>query len=355
MIQKTTIAGGLKGVLCLATLLAGSAGSAQIYDNGGLSTGPTTSSGVAAPTGYTWSEAQSEAGNTTESNTTAGYSAIYNTANTVVYQLGDDFTVPEGEQWDIAQFEFFGYQTNFTGAGIPIDALRIQIFNGDPQFGGTPVAGNMTTNVLNVAASGDAMMYRIFNTTTPAPGTVQGLTRKIYRFVGDLNVVLDPGTYWVVWQVHATNDGALFVPPVTVPGIRGVEGANGKQNVVATTAVPALLGWSALIDGGNPAEAPDFSQEVPFKINGEVLLSVADNALSKRIVIYPNPVGSNLNVTMPAGAEASSMEITDITGRVVRRISTGFESINVADLAPGHYMLQVKAGKETAVKKFIKK
>ncbi len=354
MIQKITFS-GVKGMLCLVALLAGSSASAQIYDNGGLSTGATTASGVAAPSGYTWSEAQSEAGNTTESNTNAGYSAIYNTANTVNFQLADDFTVPEGEEWAITQFEFFGYQTGFTGLGLPIDALRIQVYSGDPQNGGTLVAGNMTTNVLNVNASGDALMYRIFNTTTPAPGTVQGTTRKIYRFVGDLVVTLEPGTYWVVFQVHAANDGALFVPPVTIPGVRGVVGANGKQNVVATTTVPAVLGWAPLVDAGNPATAPDFNQEVPFKLNGEVNLAVANNAFSAKITVYPNPVGANLNVSLPTEVMADSMEIIDITGRVVRKVVSGFESVNVADLAPGHYMLHIKAGNEIAVKKFIKK
>ncbi len=354
MIQKITFS-GMKGMVCLGALLAGSSVSAQIYDNGGLSTGPTTASGVAAPTGYTWSEAQSEAGNTTESNTNAGYSAIYNTANTVNFQLADDFTVPAGEQWAITQFEFFGYQTGFTGLGLPIDALRIQVFNGDPQNGGTLVAGNMTTNVLNVNASGDALMYRIFNTTTPSPGTVQGTTRKIYRFVGDLAVTLDPGTYWVVFQVHAANDGALFVPPVTIQGIRGLPGANGKQNVIATTTVPAVLGWAPLVDSGNPSTAPDFNQEVPFKISGEVNLAVANNSFSAKISVYPNPVGSNLNVSLPTDVTADSMAIIDIAGRTVRTITSGFETINVSDLAPGHYLLQVKSGNEVAVKKFIKK
>lgn len=43
----------------------------QIYTNGGLSTGATAGSGSAAPAGTTWSECQSETGNTTEANTNA--------------------------------------------------------------------------------------------------------------------------------------------------------------------------------------------------------------------------------------------------------------------------------------------
>ena len=89
MIQKTTFSRSLTGAFCLSAMLAGSVASAQIYDNGGLSTGAVTSSGISAPTGYTWSEAQSEAGNTTESNTNAGFSPVYNTAETISFQLAD--------------------------------------------------------------------------------------------------------------------------------------------------------------------------------------------------------------------------------------------------------------------------
>ncbi|NMD29923.1 MAG: hypothetical protein GYA79_09440 [Bacteroidetes bacterium] len=55
------------------TLFTGLAG-AQTYTNGPLSTGATSSTGTAAPTGYTWSEVQ--AGNTNAgfgANITAGF------------------------------------------------------------------------------------------------------------------------------------------------------------------------------------------------------------------------------------------------------------------------------------------
>ena len=48
--------------------------SALLYDNGGLATGATTESGVAAPAGSQWSEVQHNAGNLTEANTSAGFS-----------------------------------------------------------------------------------------------------------------------------------------------------------------------------------------------------------------------------------------------------------------------------------------
>ena len=80
---------------------------AQIYSNGNLSTGTSSKSGVTSPTSYTWSELQNDTSNTTETNKSTGFAGYFNTAATTDFQLGDDFTVPAGEQWSITSFDFF--------------------------------------------------------------------------------------------------------------------------------------------------------------------------------------------------------------------------------------------------------
>ena len=219
--------------------------SAQTYSNGGLSSGATSNSGVLAPTGYTWSEVQNQTGVTTVSNTLAGSGGIYNTANTSNFLLADDFVVPSGETWDVTSIEVFGYQTGYAGTTVPIDQLRVQIYNGDPSLpASTVVFGDLTTNRLNTTLSSDALMYRIFNSSVPSPGSPPGTTRKIWKFNGTAVVTLQPGTYWLVYQVHATNDGALFFPAVTIPGVRGLAGWNAKQRDTAGA-------WTNIVDAGN--------------------------------------------------------------------------------------------------------
>ena len=71
---------------------------AVIFDNGGLATGATSNSGVAAPAGTQWSEGQSNFGNTTESNTLNGVGCQLIGAATA-NRCADDFNVPVGQTW----------------------------------------------------------------------------------------------------------------------------------------------------------------------------------------------------------------------------------------------------------------
>lgn len=78
----------------------------QTYNNGGLSTGANSNSGVVAPASNTWSEVQNETGNTKESNSNAGIAAA---ATTTAFFVADDFVVPAGEQWNITEMQFYIY------------------------------------------------------------------------------------------------------------------------------------------------------------------------------------------------------------------------------------------------------
>lgn len=322
----------------------------QIYSNGGLSTGTTSASGVAAPSGYTWSEVQSEAGNTTESNTNFGFGGIFNNANTANLQLADDFVVPAGEEWSATNFEFFCYQTNYAGTTIPIDQLRVQIFSSDPSVAGAvSVAGDMTTNVLDLANSGEAFMYRTGNSVTPAPGTAPGTTRKLWRVRGNLNCTLTAGTYWVVYQVHATNDTNIFFPAVTIVGTRGLATWNAKQNTV----VGAVVGWVDVVDGGNPAAAPDFPQDMPFVINGTIL-STNKNDFDALVTLSPNPVKDMLTYSVPSNIVVKSAAIYDLNGKLVKEINGGSNEVNVSQLSVGNYILKLTSDTGVTSKKFIK-
>jgi len=328
----------------------------QIYSNGPLSTGISSNSGALAPAGYTWSELQSETGNTTEANSLAGAGGIY-TADEVNSVINtDDFVVPVGQVWNLNSVDVFVYQTTYTGTVPPVDQMRVQIFNGDPQFGGVPIAGNLTANVIDLPNSNDAQMLRIFNTTTPAPGIAIGSVRKIWKIRGTISATLPSGTYWVVYQLHSTNDDRSFFPPVTIPGTRGLAGWNAKQNVLASNAPGQQLGWAPLVDDGTPTTAPDFPLDFPFVINGTVTLGLSENSLQANVLVYPNPVKNQLFVVVPNGVNLYSCEISDNSGRVVKSLQSPNPvlEIDVADLSTGNYFLKLQSDNGMAVKKFIK-
>lgn len=55
----------MRKTLLFAVLIIADFTMAQTYDNGGLNTGASSKSGIAAPAGYAWSEVQNNTGNTT--------------------------------------------------------------------------------------------------------------------------------------------------------------------------------------------------------------------------------------------------------------------------------------------------
>ncbi len=302
---------------------------AQIYTNGPFSTGATSTNGTAAPAGFTWSELEVP-------NTSLGVGGIYNTAGTTNLTLADDFVVPVGQTWNVTAINVFGYQTGFVGTTVPpIDVLRVRIWNGDPtNAASTVVAGDLTTNRLNVANSPQAFVYRT--------ATVTGTTRRIWKYNANLVATLPAGTYWIEYQVHATNDAAAFFPPVTILGTLSDPTWNAKQSTAGV--------WANLADGGSTNLLA-----VPFEIIGT--LGVDENTFEASISLSPNPVRDILSISVPTNTIVNSYQIFDINGKMVNTFNSTTSSIseiNVSELSVGNYILKLNSDKGTASKKFIK-
>jgi hypothetical protein len=345
----------LKLQIVLVLILFSSNFYAQLYTNGNFSTGLISSSGVTAPTGYTWSEAQSDTGNTTECNRSAGFAAYFNTAGTTSFQLADDFVVPAGEQWDIASFDFFIHQNSYTGTVPPIDQMRIQIWNGDPSLPtSSVVAGDMTTNVYDPINFENTFIYRIPSSLLGSPVVTPNTNRKVWKVRGNLSITLNSGTYWVVYQFHSSTDASIFATPLTVVGSRGLPSWNAKQNFVANTSPTVVLGWANMVDIGYPDTAPDVQQELPFIIN-ETVLGNVENDFTSSIILYPNPATNQISISTSSNSyRIDTVEIFDTAGRKVKFVEYGNTSINISDLATGSYVMKVKSGVDEAVKQFTK-
>lgn len=331
--------------------------SQMIYSNGNLSTGTITKSGVTAPASYTWSELQNDTGNMTECNRSSGFAGYFNTAGTSVFQLGDNFVIPAGQQWNITSFDFFAHQNSYTGTTIPVDQLRIQVWNGDPSIPASAIlVGDMITNVLDTPNSdGNTFIYRIANSIIGNPIIAPNTNRKVWKIKGNITTTLNPGTYWVVYQFHATNDGTIFIPTVTVEGTRGVLGWNAKQNFVANTTPGTVLGWANVIDTGDPTTAADIPQDLPFSINGTITnLSISENDFWASVIVYPNPTKNELNISSQNNAPWSSLDIFDQAGRKLKSISETESTIDVSDFASGNYIIKIKYDDATIVKRFVK-
>ncbi|MGD9690882.1 MAG: hypothetical protein AB7K52_14930 [Phycisphaerales bacterium] len=253
----------------LLVVAGAAAAQSEIYSNGGvtpsdpgLSTGATTSGGVAAPMGFTWSELQRSP--LSESNAVAGFSThAYAGGVGGAYRFADDFTVPAGRVWRLDAAAFFGYQT---GAPLPPGAspfagVSVRIWSGPPGEPGSEVIfGDASTNRLT--GSSATTIFRVFNGVLTPLGPAPDTTRLIWKTDADLGAtVLGAGTYWIDWQyTTAAVDGVAFSPPVTKIGQRTEAGWNGQQLKDGE--------WVAAVDAGKPDFAPDVAQDFPFILSG---------------------------------------------------------------------------------------
>jgi hypothetical protein len=237
----------------------------------GVVTGTVTSSGVASQAGAAWSEVPADA---TGANAIAGYAGGISEA-AGGFRFADDFVVPENARWRIDKVVFFAYHTSPTGTQLlPFTGMNMRVTRGaasDPAS--ATVYGDTSTNRLTSATPTNC--FRVFNTVVgPFPAAPE-YTRNIVRIeVSTPGLSLVSGTYWLDWQyADAVPVAEVFAPPVTHPGMRGVDGANAVQYRPLSLAGGGV--WIPLVDPGKPASAPDVAQDLPFLVIGTPLC-VAD-------------------------------------------------------------------------------
>ncbi|RYG32428.1 MAG: hypothetical protein EOO01_34270 [Chitinophagaceae bacterium] len=225
-----------------------------LYQNGVLSTGTVSNSGVSAPGNFHWSELQNAAGNDT-SNVAFGYACHYGTFGN--YRLADDFIIPSGEIWKISKVSVY-VMSEGNVAASPFDALRLRIWKGEPsQPGATVVYGDLTTNVLRESI--DSLRYVIANSVKPSPGVAPLMDRKVWKLTAATDYTLSAGTYWLEWQTHGISGLDFYSPTVKIKGARALPSFN-------TMVYNALNVWQATTDQGNPGRFPGVRQDTPFEV-----------------------------------------------------------------------------------------
>jgi Secretion system C-terminal sorting domain len=94
-----------------------------------------------------------------------------------------------------------------------------------------------------------------------------------------------------------------------------------------------------------------------FFITGKnTITAVISPVNEKNLKIFPNPVNHNLNI-VSAYSYAISMDITDVSGKAIlhsTKINKGNNSINIAAIPKGTYVLKFKIKNDTYLKKIVK-
>lgn len=81
-------------------------------------------------------------------------------------------------------------------------------------------------------------------------------------------------------------------------------------------------------------------------------LSVPETSMPENILIYPNPVNSNLNVETVSGNTVTSIVVTTLTGQ--RLLTSKNTSINLTSLTKGIYFVTVTTQQGKFIKRIIK-
>lgn len=88
-----------------------------------------------------------------------------------------------------------------------------------------------------------------------------------------------------------------------------------------------------------------------FEISGT--LGIPSEDLS-HIKIFPNPTSSYLSIDLPNQTEIESLQVIDMTGKVVLKTHDRSQTLDVTQLSNGVYLLQVKTNYGTLSKRIIK-
>ena len=223
-----------------------------LYDNGPLITHPGGGSG-----GNDASALQ-----TALTLTLYGFGAQITAGNS----MADDFII-SGSDWEITEMQFFTYQTGSTTTSTITD-LRVQIYNGPPNAGGTVIWGDLTTNRLS--STSWTNIYRVLD--TDLLNTQRPIMRAVAQFTPP--ITLTAGTYWIEFQFAGTLASGPWAPPVSILG----------QTTTGNALQKTSTGWASAVDG-------TFPQDVPFLIFGNSGPPCPVGAPSN-----PNPPDGALNV-----------------------------------------------------------
>jgi hypothetical protein len=164
-----------------------------LWNNGGMITHPGAGAGGA----------DVSMASTIDGTSTAGSNALLQPGGPF-FRIGDDFTVPAGG-WTVGSVHVHGYQTGgpptWTGANLNIRSGSVD---------GPIVATATTTDWVWTG------IYRVFNGAANLGNT----QRPVYRIDFDFGTLdLDPGTYWIDWQVSGGPSG--WAPYVMEPDPAG--------------------------------------------------------------------------------------------------------------------------------------
>lgn len=137
------------------------------------------------------------------------------------------------------------------------------------------------------------------------------------------------------WWSTDLSLSSSFGSPFTNQKVRGLNSTSPILNKVVTNVNIMNVGYSV-------------------RLINDFVLNTQYNEFSKKILLYPNPTHSVINLSINDEIVLDKVVIIDITGKVILEQTENLSSINVEKLAKGVYLLTAYSGDKKYQEKFIK-
>jgi len=221
--------------------------------------------------------------------------------------------------------------------GRPTPEIYYKLLLGDPE-----------TIHINTCGSGLFDTYlHVFNVVGQEIFTNDDFGPLCNSWQASLSVNLQAGTYYIVVEGYSS----------TGPISLGVDNLGGTVFCGTLSLVTPATGSTANAMTEKPEVPtgitlyPDPIIEKTKKKNAPVPEKL--DISSDNITLYPNPANESVNLKIPQLQEATTINITDASGRILSKIQTSNieTEINTSNLANGFYFVIFKLGNETVTKK----
>ena len=228
-----------------------------------------------------------------------------------------------------------GIITTTMNVGDAVSGLKGQslLYNGLLEL--TPIEN------ASVASSG--------NTITPELVTIADVIANIENYESELVQITG-----VTFDATATNFAANTNTPITGPTdsvFRSIFSASEVDYIGQP--IPTTPGTMIAFPGENTVSVPNPSIYFVARSLADVNLSSSSFDNIKGLTMYPNPVtGGTLHLTSTANA-AMSVQIFDLLGKEVVKSNVVNNSVNIAKLTAGVYVVKITEEGKTATRKLV--
>lgn len=154
------------------------------------------------------------------------------------------------------------------------------------------------------------------------------------------------------------NVGEQFALPSYIGDASATDNCNPNPIITQNPSAGTMVGPGVTIITMTATDAATNESSCSFNLTVEEILGVNDNALSKNIVLYPNPTKGIITLMNKTTTQLDNAVITDVKGRVIKMIDlskAGMETnISLESMASGMYFIKINSEKTSIVKRIVK-